>query len=797
MKSIIKTGLLLAVILCSTACPSSTGPSGSGPVDNDPGWYNISGYLMEFLTANQPDGGNQVQKTDYDNSGKQRQGQAITQNYFFNYKFEEDGTAGNPVGNWGTTGWSGKTDFTADSPGGTAAPAPKSAFLPKPTVGNIELIQRVPVEFGQWYYLSVWWYSPSGAPATLLYMDLVPAATGGGTAYTRFINSGMGGSNIIPAGTWKQIKIIFEVPRSYSLDPDKPTPAIWGAAVDPHLTLRMQQYYSNASVNSAYFTKVELFKLIPSSVKEYTGNYTAHPGGITDPKLTDRSVLTPVITEARTLFESTSASSDGKDVPHGSAYVLWTVYNTFEAAINNAEAAVTQVQIDDAADTLSEAIKVFKAAMQTAVVTKTALNAAITAANELLGDVVISADGNGLTLLTKYTSQADYGAFETVINAAEIVAGNATASQNQTDTSLSALNAAQIVFSGTIKLAGTANANKTALGTAITNAEIFIETVKTQETSGNLPAGSKIAPQADIDVYLEAIDTARNVFTDLQASQGEADGAVTDLGAATTLLNSKIQTTSIVGQNGSLYNISGIYTDLRTVFSTDSGVENMMSRVNWYNDDNKYQAQISSENYLYNPDFDSDGKSGSPFTGNWVAAGTWTEWAGKTDFTADSPAGAPSSKSLKLVTPGTGNANVSQRVPVEYGETYYLSFYWYATTNAAATLVYIDYYQNQNANPGAVAATNWTAFLNSGNFTNDRINTWIKAEFIIPIPPKDDWPVSTQIPHLGIRFLQNNTNARDAYFTKTEIKKVFSGSVKKYNNEYQLPLPGSVTDPKS
>lgn len=94
-------------------------------------------------------------------------------------------------------------------------------------------------------------------------------------------------------------------------------------------------------------------------------------------------------------------------------------------------------------------------------------------------------------------------------------------------------------------------ADTTALTAAITAAEktINVYTVSDDTQATDVDRGTKFVKQSDKDIYQAAIDAAKAVLADPDATQDKVDKAVTDLAAATTAFNKAIKT-GTKGSNG-------------------------------------------------------------------------------------------------------------------------------------------------------------------------------------------------------------------------------------------------------
>nr|WP_227793624.1 DUF6359 domain-containing protein [Paenibacillus guangzhouensis] len=119
------------------------------------------------------------------------------------------------------------------------------------------------------------------------------------------------------------------------------------------------------------------------------------------------------------------------------------------------------------------------------------------------------------------------------ITTASTVRDNASATQEQINTALAALNAAVNTFKNSVN--PSQPADKSALSTAITNAQSMLNKAVTGNKVGQYPAEAKTALQA-------AIAAATDVLNQASASQSQVDAAVSTLHTATATFQSKLIT---------------------------------------------------------------------------------------------------------------------------------------------------------------------------------------------------------------------------------------------------------------
>ncbi|MDR0630123.1 MAG: FIVAR domain-containing protein [Treponema sp.] len=165
-------------------------------------------------------------------------------------------------------------------------------------------------------------------------------------------------------------------------------------------------------------------------------------------------------------------------------------------------------------------------------VDKTALNAAIDAAEQVVAAIPVDTDGARVSSAYKWVSQADKDAYEAAISAAKAVAAKADASQVEIDDALAALKKAATVFDAA-KQVGT-GVNPSALTAAISAAEQAAEAIKVDTDGTSTASVYEWVSQTVKDDYTTAISTARAAAAKADASQAEIDDALAALNTATT-----------------------------------------------------------------------------------------------------------------------------------------------------------------------------------------------------------------------------------------------------------------------
>jgi len=255
MRIFLKPAVLLAVLILAAglgACASSGGSTGgSSDIQAITGPVTVTGKYLEFFELVESDP--QAFQLQKDHLQDIRQATANPPNLLGNPNFSSNGKGGTYTGNWGSGGWDGKANFTAASPGENP-PAPKSLLLPKwsaAITAPFEVMQRVPVEPGAYYYVSTWYYAMSKSMGTLVWMDLNSAGDTYNALGRIFVNSVI---YVEAAETWKQLAFIVQIPPEAAKFTDS-----------PHLGFRFRQ--NRNDITDAYFTKTEIYKLDPDSIK--------------------------------------------------------------------------------------------------------------------------------------------------------------------------------------------------------------------------------------------------------------------------------------------------------------------------------------------------------------------------------------------------------------------------------------------------------------------------------------------------------------------------------------------------
>lgn len=157
------------------------------------------------------------------------------------------------------------------------------------------------------------------------------------------------------------------------------------------------------------------------------------------------------------------------------------------------------------------------------VVDKSALEAAIIAALELLDSAVVGED------VGEYP-QAAYDTFESAIEAALGVVDDTGATQNEVSTALAALTTAVSTFEAAV-----ITVDKSVLRAAIAAAQDILDGAEVGFEPGQYP-------QEAVTAFETAIDAAQAVVENADATQTDVDDAVTDLGTAVSTFEAAVIT---------------------------------------------------------------------------------------------------------------------------------------------------------------------------------------------------------------------------------------------------------------
>jgi len=357
-----------------------------------------------------------------------------------------------------------------------------------------------------------------------------------------------------------------------------------------------QEVYITDSAGTKYggtFTKAEFeaqgfirtvkmmnstIRIYVDGVEKFRGVPEAYSG------TTDKAALNTAITAANSNKSTAIVSLDGSDVDSDDYWVTEAVMNAYINAIAAAQAVVddagaSQTEIDAAVTNLQTATTTFNNAKSagTNPVDKTALDTAITAANNNKTSVTVSADGSDVLAENYWVTEAVMNAYTNAIAAAQAVADNADATQAQVDTAVINLQTATTTFNNA-KAAGTQPVDKSVLETAITAANNNKTTATISTDGADVFADAYWVTATVMNAYTNAIAAAQAVVDNSDATQAQVDAAVINLQTATTTFNNAKAIGKIVVANvradksSSTYNYFyfDVYGDYEEVYITDS-----------------------------------------------------------------------------------------------------------------------------------------------------------------------------------------------------------------------------------
>lgn len=171
---------------------------------------------------------------------------------------------------------------------------------------------------------------------------------------------------------------------------------------------------------------------------------------------------------------------------------------------------------------------------------KTALTAAIAAANEAKTGVVTATGASSVPEGTKWVTQSDLDTLNNAITDAEAKAVKPDTTQTEVDTVVSALNTAINTFNNA-KTDGTGTnvivADKTALNNKIAEAKNAKAGVVAADNANALASGTVWVTTTAMTTFNAAITDAEAAATNVSATAGDVAAAVTTLDAAITVFN--------------------------------------------------------------------------------------------------------------------------------------------------------------------------------------------------------------------------------------------------------------------
>ena len=286
----------------------------------------------------------------------------------------------------------------------------------------------------------------------------------------------------------------------------------------------------------------------------------------------DRSALATAITDAENNKNSIAVSTDGSDVLITEQWVDQAAIDAYTIAIATAQGAYddndsTQAVVDQAVSDLAAATitfnngKGFGTLKATPVVTTPVTATAVNAGDPLGNSTLAGAfeDPN--------TAANVSGTFSWNEGDATVV--NETASYNWTFMPTDTAN--YNIVTGSVEVV--ALADKTALATAITNAESNKNSVAVSTDGSDVLTTQQWVSQAAMDTYVAAIGVAQGTYDNPNADQVTVDGAVIELAAATSTFNdAKTTGTLIVAPEGQLLDAKAGTNFIGMLYSRDGNI---------------------------------------------------------------------------------------------------------------------------------------------------------------------------------------------------------------------------------
>jgi len=263
----------------------------------------------------------------------------------------------------------------------------------------------------------------------------------------------------------------------------------------------------------------------------------------------DRAALATAITTARDLHAATVERADpaaAANVPVGTFWATPAVRGEFNTAIGAAQAvhdyaAATQYDVNRAVADLATAQATFTAARTQGTyvsidIDREDLATAISVAQGLHAATVERADlaaAANVPVGTYWATPTVRGLFNTAIGVAQAVYEDDDATQANVDAAVTALETAQETFIED-RTEGTyvPPVVRTALADAIEEAEGLLDLTDPSPDGQGILTTRFWAPAADITAFETAIDEARDVYEDDDATQADVDAAVTALETA-------------------------------------------------------------------------------------------------------------------------------------------------------------------------------------------------------------------------------------------------------------------------
>lgn len=262
---------------------------------------------------------------------------------------------------------------------------------------------------------------------------------------------------------------------------------------------------------------------------------------------TDKTALEAALNKADQVKQGISISEDGKDLPDGTRYVseednqaLLDAIGAAEEVFNDSEAS--QDAVDEATQSLTTAIDTYEKAIETVGLEKEALRQAITDAQESQQGIATSSDGKDLADGTKYVTPEEKQALDQAIEQAKQVLNHPESTQHDIDNAIAPLNNAKDTYTNSIK---TATVDKSPLEQTLTEADEIQEDVSTSQDGKDLADGTKYVTPEEQQALEDAIEQAKQVFDNPEASQNDVDAAKEALSDAMDAYRDAIKTAEV------------------------------------------------------------------------------------------------------------------------------------------------------------------------------------------------------------------------------------------------------------
>ena len=294
-----------------------------------------------------------------------------------------------------------------------------------------------------------------------------------------------------------------------------------GSAITPTITVKDGEttLVLNTDYTVAYSNNVETgtATVTVTGTGNYSGTATANFTIVAD-----KTALNTAITEAETYYNSI------KDDHAEAAAALKTAIDTAKAMQEKGDA--TQEEVNNALSALTTAKTTAEGAVLTE--TKTTLNNDITAAETYYNSIKDDHADAAATLLD-------------AINAAKAVKNNADATQEQVDAAIAALASAKTTAEQTVL-----TETKTALNDDITDAEAYYNSIKDSN-----PAAAA--------TLLDAINAAKTVKDNADATQEQVDAAIAALASAKTTAEQTVLTETKTTLNNDITEAEAYYNSIK------------------------------------------------------------------------------------------------------------------------------------------------------------------------------------------------------------------------------------------